>query len=240
MRVLICVPTYNEAESIGLLLDSIFRLGLGFEILVIDDQSADGTGDIVRRYQKANPGLHLMSREGKRGLASAYLAGFQYGLDHEYDYIGEMDADLSHPPIGLKACKDLILSKKPDFLVGSRYVEGGSTKNWPFWRQMISQGGSWYARNVLNVPIRDLTGGFNCWSAACLRKLQLETFISNGYVFQIELKYRALLRGCNFVEFPIVFEERRAGQSKISRRIVLEAIYKVWILRFKLKTLGAT
>lgn len=237
MRVLICVPTYNEAESIGLLLRAIFGLGLDFDVLVIDDDSADGTADIVRDSQKSNPGLKLMARVGKRGLASAYLDGFRYGLDHGYDYIGEMDADLSHPPESLRDCKNLIQKSRPDFLVGSRYIAGGTTKNWPLWRRVISRGGSWYARTVLKVPIHDLTGGFNFWSSDCLRKIELDTFISNGYVFQIELKYRALLKGCTFVEFPIVFEERRAGQSKMSRRIVLEAIYKVWSLKLQLRSL---
>jgi dolichol-phosphate mannosyltransferase len=231
MKVLICIPTYNEAESIGPLLHEIFGLGLNFEILVIDDNSTDGTGKIVQEAKSRYPKLHLLTREGKLGLASAYLAGFQYGLSHGYDYIGEMDADFSHPPQSLKVVHDIIHKQRPGFIVGSRYVTGGATKNWPFWRQLISAGGSWYARTILGVPIRDLTGGYNFWSSESLKRMNLKSCISDGYVFQIELKYRALLRHITYVEFPILFEERRAGQSKISRRIVLEAIYKVWILR---------
>lgn len=241
MKILICIPTYNEAESIDPLLQEIFGLGLDFDVLVIDDNSTDGTGDLVRRAQKTYPGrLHLLSREGKLGLASAYLAGFQYGLSKGYAYIGEMDADFSHPPQSLKMVYEIIHRQKPGFIVGSRYVKGGATKNWPIWRQMISMGGSWYARTILGVPIRDLTGGYNFWSAESLRAMNVNSCISDGYVFQIELKYRALLRGITFVEFPILFEERRAGQSKISRRIVLEAIYKVWILRFQMQKLLAS
>lgn len=232
MKVLICIPTYNEAESIGPLLEEIFGLGLQFEILVIDDNSTDGTGKIVKEAQSRYAGLHLLCREGKLGLASAYLAGFAYGLEHGFDYIGEMDADFSHPPPSLKTVHDIIHSQKPGFIVGSRYVKGGATKNWPLWRQLISAGGSWYARTILGVSIRDLTGGYNFWSAESLRAMNLKSCISDGYVFQIELKYRALLRDISYVEFPILFEERRAGQSKISRRIVLEAIYKVWVLRY--------
>jgi len=231
MKVLICIPTYNEAESIGPLLEEIFGLGLGFEILVIDDNSTDGTGKIVKEAQGRYPGLHLLSRRGKLGLASAYLAGFQYGVNHGYDYIGEMDADFSHPPGSLKVVHRIIHGRRPGFIVGSRYVEGGATKNWPLWRQIISAGGSWYARTILSAPIRDLTGGYNFWSAESLKTMNFSSCISDGYVFQVELKYRALLRQLSFVEFPILFEERRVGQSKISRRIVFEAIYKVWILR---------
>jgi dolichol-phosphate mannosyltransferase len=171
----------------------------------------------------------LLARKGKEGLGRAYIAGFKWALDHGFEAVVEMDADWSHRPEDLvqlvKAIPDY------DFVVGSRWVNGGAVANWTLSRKMISLGGSFYARQILRYPIRDWTGGFNAWKAGTLRKIDLDSVKSEGYSFQIELKYRASRLGCNGIEIPILFEDRRAGQSKMSSRIVLEALHRVWGLR---------
>lgn len=231
MRSLILVPTYNERENILPLLQAIFLHNPGVEILVIDDSSPDGTGDIVKAESQKNPKVHLLSRAQKQGLGRAYLAGFDWGLKNGYDILVEMDADFSHRSEDLK----IILSKfgpGVDFVIGSRYVPGGRTVNWGLMRKIISRGGSLYSRLILGYPLNDWTGGFNAWTRKSLEAIGLNKVTSNGYSFQIELKYRALKSGCKGVESPIVFEDRRVGQSKMSLNIVLEAFYRVWQIRW--------
>jgi dolichol-phosphate mannosyltransferase len=229
MKTLVVIPTYNERENIAAIVPAVFQATPDVEILVVDDNSPDGTQDVVRELQSRFPQVHLLGRKGKEGLGRAYIAGFKWALDHGFEAVIEMDADWSHRPEDLaklvKAIPDY------DFVVGSRWVDGGAVANWTLSRKMISLGGSFYARQILRYPIRDWTGGFNAWKAGTLRKIDLDSVKSEGYSFQIELKYRASRLGCNGIEIPILFEDRRAGQSKMSSRIVLEALHRVWGLR---------
>ena len=231
MKKLICIPTLNEAENIGELIKQISSLGLGFDIVVIDDNSPDGTSKIVESLRDAYDNLNLISRVDKRGFASAYIDGFQYGLDNDYQFIGEMDADFSHHPHSLLEVNRLINEGLHEVIIGSRYVDGGGTVNWNIIRRLISRCGSWYARIVLGIPIKDLTGGFNFWSNQCLRSIGIQSLTADGYVFQIELKYKAFLKKMQYIELPITFEDRRVGESKMSKKIVFEALFKVIFLR---------
>lgn len=229
MNKLIVVPTYNEKDNIKALITKVTQLYPDVHMLVVDDTSPDGTGAVVEELRGSLPQVHLLTRTKKEGLGRAYLAGFDWGLSRGYDVIVEMDADFSHRPEHLAAIFESI--KDNDFVVGSRYVHGGGTKNWGLGRKIISRGGSIYARLVLGYPLKDWTGGFNAWTRQCLQMIGLNEVKSEGYSFQIELKYRALKAGCQGVEVPIVFEDRRVGQSKMSSRIVLEAFYRVWNMR---------
>ncbi len=230
-KTLVVVPTYNEKENITPLVEAIVAQNLPIDILVVDDNSPDGTAAAVQLLQQKFSQLHLLSRGRKEGLGRAYLAGFQSGLERGFDALIEMDADFSHRP------QDLIVLLKSletsDFSIGSRYVPGGGTVHWGFWRKVISRGGGIYSRLILGFPINDWTGGFNAWRKETLQKIGLESVRSNGYSFQIELKYKALKAGCKGTEAPILFEDRRVGQSKMSSKIVLEALYRVWLLRMK-------
>jgi len=226
------LPTYNEAEN----LERIVRAALPHlasavddpHILVVDDGSPDGTGDIADRLAAEFAEVEVLHRTAKEGLGRAYLAGFAEALAAGYGRIVEMDADFSHDPAALP----LLLGTDADLVLGSRYVRGGSTVNWGFGRRALSRGGSLYARTILGVPVRDLTGGFKCFRRKVLESLDLGSVRSTGYAFQIELTYRALRRGFRVVEVPITFADRRVGQSKMSRSIVLEALWKVWKIRF--------
>lgn len=229
MKNLVIVPTYNEKENIQELIPAIRSHNVPVDILVVDDSSPDGTGDVVKQIAEKDKGVHLLTRTKKEGLGKAYLAGFKWGLDNGYDGLIEMDADFSHRPVDLVRVVETL--EKHDFVVGSRYVDGGQIANWGFVRKAISRGGSFYARTILGYPLNDWTGGFNAWSKEVLQAIGLDDVKSNGYCFQIELKYRALRKGFDGVETPILFEDRRAGESKMSMGIVLEAFYKVWLLR---------
>ena len=232
MKKLIVVPTYNERENIQAIVPAIFAQGLGVHILVVDDNSPDGTANHVRELQKKFPEeLHLLSRPGKQGLGKAYLAGFHWGIDHGYDAIVEMDADFSHRPQDLAPLLQTLETN--DFAVGSRYCPGGGTVNWGLLRKIISRGGGIYSRLILGYPLNDWTGGFNAWKKATLIGIDLSSVQSNGYSFQIELKYKALKKGFKGSESPIIFEDRRVGQSKMSFKIVIEAFYRVWLMRFQ-------
>jgi dolichol-phosphate mannosyltransferase len=229
MKNLVVIPTYNERENIAQLIPAIFQATPNVEILVVDDGSPDGTQDEVNRLKNAHSNVHLLARRGKEGLGKAYLAGFAWALERGYDGVVQMDADFSHRPQDLAQ----LLKTLPDydFVLGSRWVAGGQTVNWSLARKFISRGGSFYARQILRFPIRDWTGGFNAWKSDTLRKIGLDSVRSEGYSFQIELKFRALRFGLRGTEIPIVFEDRRVGQSKMSSRIVFEALYRVWGLR---------
>ncbi len=229
MRTLVVIPTYNERENILALIPEVFQTTPTVEILVVDDNSPDGTGDVVRSLQGKYPQLHLLSRAGKEGLGKAYLAGFRWGLEKGYEAIAQMDADFSHRPEDLKSLLEALPAY--DFVMGSRWVLGGETVNWGVGRKIISRGGSFYARQILGFKVRDWTGGFNAWKTSTLSKIHLDSVLSEGYSFQIELKYRALKFGFKGKEVPIVFEDRRVGQSKMSSKIVFEALYRVWGLR---------
>ena len=229
MRKLVIIPTYNEIENMKALLPVLMQLKQNFDVLVVDDSSPDGTAKFVEEFSKNEKRVHVLVRPAKQGLGKAYLAGFAWGLNHNYDVLTEMDADFSHAPHHLDEI--LALIDKHDVVIGSRYVKGGGTVNWGIIRKIISRGGSLYSRLILGYPLRDWTGGFNCWRKEVLEKINLSGIQSNGYSFQIELKYKALKNGYKIYESPIVFEDRRVGQSKMSLKIVLEAFYKVWMIK---------
>ena len=228
---LIIIPTYNESDNIEKLLDLISRTDPAAHVLIVDDNSPDRTYEIVERLmQTSYPGrLFLLKRAGKLGLGTAYIAGFKWALARDYDYIFEMDADFSHDPKYLPAFLTAI--EKHDLVLGSRYVPGGGVKNWGLLRKIISRGGSLYARTILGLSLRDLTGGFKCFRRQVLEAIDLDSVKSNGYSFQIEMTYRARCKGFRICETPIVFEDRTAGKSKMSRKIFLEAVLMVWKLR---------
>lgn len=228
---LIIIPTYNESDNIEKLLDLISRTDPAAHVLIVDDNSPDRTYEIVERLmQTSYPGrLFLLKRAGKLGLGTAYIAGFKWALARDYDYIFEMDADFSHDPKYLPAF--LAAIEKNDLVLGSRYVPGGGVKNWGLLRKFISRGGSLYARTILGLSLRDLTGGFKCFRRQVLETIDLDSVKSNGYSFQIEMTYRARCQGFRICETPIVFEDRTAGKSKMSRKIFLEAVLMVWKLR---------
>ena len=228
-RALVCLPTYDERENLEPITRAILQATPEVEVLVIDDNSPDGTGELADRLAAGEPRLHVLHRPGKAGLGKAYLAGFAWALEHGYELVLEMDADFSHNPSYLP--RMLELAGGADLVLGSRNVAGGGTLNWGVGRKLLSRGGSFYARTILGVRVRDLTGGFKCFRRQVLEAIDLPTVECSGYAFQIELTYRALRKGFRVVETPIVFEDRRVGQSKMSRRIVLEAITKVWSIR---------
>lgn len=228
-KVLVIIPTYNEAANIQELLDAIWRQVREVHVLVVDDNSRDGTQEIVRSHPNYGHGrLFLLARPSKLGLGTAYIAGFTWALTRGYEIAIEMDADMSHDPAMLPSMIAGMASHA--VVVGSRYVLGGGTVNWSPLRKLISRFGSLYARIILGVPVNDLTGGFNAWSRDVLQSIRFDTVRSQGYSFQIELKYRAFKAGYQILEIPIVFVDRRAGQSKMSGRIVFEAIFRVWQL----------
>ncbi|HEU0037063.1 MAG TPA: polyprenol monophosphomannose synthase [Kofleriaceae bacterium] len=232
-KSLIVVPTYNERENVPGIADRLFAALPGTELLFVDDNSPDGTGQLLDELAADDSRIHVMHRAGKLGLGTAYIEGFQWGLARGYDYLFEMDADGSHDPAYL-ATMLALAEDGADVVVGSRYVPGGGTANWGVGRKIISRGGSLYARTILGVDVRDLTAGFICWRRSALEAIDLTTITSNGYSFQIEMKYRALKKGLRLVETPIMFVDRRVGQSKMSRAIFAEALLKVWKLRLGL------
>lgn len=228
-KTLIIIPTYNEIENIEKLILAIRDKVDGISILVVDDNSPDGTGALVAKLKKDDPGLHLLSRAGKLGLGTAYIAGFKYALERDFEYIFEMDADFSHDPCYLPDFLSAI--KDADLVLGSRYVPGGGVENWPFYRKIISKGGSLYSRIILSVPYRDLTGGFKCFKRSTLEAIALDEIRSEGYSFQIEMTYRVHRKGLKIKETPIIFKDRLEGISKMSWKIFLEAIIRVWHIR---------
>jgi dolichol-phosphate mannosyltransferase len=230
-QALIVVPTYNERDNVRGVADRLLGALPGAEILFVDDNSPDGTGALLDELAAAEPRIHVMHRAGKLGLGTAYIEGFGWGLARGYAYLFEMDADGSHDPRYLPGMLALA-EDGADVVVGSRYVPGGGTVNWGAGRRALSRGGSLYARTILGIEVRDVTAGFICWRRAALEAIDLSTISSNGYSFQIEMKYRALGKGLRLVETPIVFVDRRVGQSKMSRAIFAEALLKVWALRF--------
>ena len=228
---LVIIPTYNERDNVGPITEAVLKADPRVDILVVDDNSPDGTGQFADELAAKEPRIKVLHREKKQGLGRAYLHAFRWALEHDYQYVIEMDADFSHDPRYLSGLIDTAVSGA-DIALGSRYVEGGGTVNWGVRRQLISQGGSLYARTILGVDIKDLTGGFKCFNRRVLEAIDLDAVQSSGYAFQIELTYRALKKGFTVKEVPIVFEDRRVGQSKMSRKIFLEAVTMVWKLRF--------
>lgn len=229
MKILVIIPTYNEKENISTILPLVLKQDQEIEVLVVDDSSPDGTGKLVEELQSSNPRIKLINREKKSGLGTAYITGFDYALQNGYDYIFEMDSDFSHDPNYipdfLKAIND------SDLVLGSRYIRGVNVVNWPITRLLLSYFANVYARWVTGLPVRDSTGGFKCFKREVLEKIGLDNIHSNGYAFQIEMSFRAWKKGFKIKEIPIIFVDRRAGESKMSKKIVREAIWMVWKLR---------
>jgi dolichol-phosphate mannosyltransferase len=224
-RIVVIIPTFNERENLPVIVGRVRSAVPEAHVLVADDNSPDGTGAIADELAAADDHVHVMHRLGKEGLGAAYLAGFAWALQEGYDVVCEMDADGSHQPEQLPRLLDAL--RTADLVLGSRWVPGGRTENWPKSRQFISQGGSAYTRVMLGVPLRDATGGYRAFRADTLRRLDLHEVASQGYCFQIDLAWRALQRGMRVTEVPITFVERTAGASKMSRKIVVEALWRV-------------
>jgi dolichol-phosphate mannosyltransferase len=231
MRILVVIPTYNECENIGKVIAQIFQLGLDIHILVVDDGSPDGTGDIVDRLQKSDSRVHLIRRPEKMGLGTAYVQGFKFAIKNNYELVFEMDADLSHDPKDIPRFLDAI--PEYDLVIGSRYVNGVSVVNWPLSRLILSYCASLYTRIITGIPVKDPTGGFKCFRIEVLKAIDLDQVRSGGYSFQIEMNYKAWKKGFRVKEIPIVFTDRTGGSSKMSKKIVREAIVMVWKLPIK-------
>jgi dolichol-phosphate mannosyltransferase len=230
MRAVICLPTYNERENLEPILRALgILLQEDDRVLVIDDDSPDGTGELADRLAAEHPWVDVLHRPEKQGLGPAYLAGFRHALDRGAELVFEMDCDRSHDPADVPRLR--AAAEDADLVLGSRYVRGGAIRNWGLMRRLVSAGGSLYARLVLGVPVRDLTGGFKCYRRQVLEGIDLDAVRSRGYAFQIETTYRALRAGFRVVEVPVTFVDREVGGSKMSRSIVLEAIWKVPALR---------
>ena len=229
MKTIVISPTFNERKNIKIFIDSVLIDNPDFDLLIVDDNSPDGTSEKVRELQSEFENLYLEVREKKLGLGTAYIYGFKWALNRKYDRIVQMDADLSHNP------KDLAMMVKKlddnDLVIGSRYIKGISVVNWPLRRLMLSYGANTYSRIITGMPIMDGTGGFKAWKSEVLEDIDLDSVRSQGYSFQIEMNFRAWIKGYKLKELPIIFSDRTIGQSKMSKKIVYEAIFMVWRLR---------
>jgi dolichol-phosphate mannosyltransferase len=230
-RCLVIIPTFNEADNLPQLLPIILNLGSHFNILIVDDNSPDGTAKLVKEMQKTEQRIHLIERPGKMGLGTAYVAGFKFALANGFDYIFEMDADFSHDPAELPRL--LAKAEEFDLVIGSRYIEGVNVVNWPMKRLLLSYFANIYTRVITGMPVRDATGGFKCFRRKVLESIDLEAIHSNGYSFQIEMSYKSWKKGFRVCEIPIVFVDRRIGVSKMSKKIVYEAVWMVWRLKIR-------
>jgi len=231
-RPIVVVPTYNEAENVGRLIPQILAQDSRLSVLVVDDNSPDGTADIVRQLPEFGDRVHLLLREKKAGLGQAYIAGFRWVIEHtDHDVVFEMDADFSHDPVALpQFLREIAVN---DLVLGSRYLNGITVVNWPLSRLILSVGANIYASKVTGLPLSDCTGGFKCFRRSVLEALPLERIKSDGYSFQIEVNYHVWKRGFRIKEMPIMFVDRQVGMSKMSRKIIFEAAWMVWALRFK-------
>jgi len=230
-KSLVIIPTYNELENIPRIIPAVLSQDESINILIVDDGSPDGTGAFVKEEMKKNDKIHLLEREKKMGLGTAYLAGFKYALHNNYDFIFEMDADFSHDPNELK--NFLIAISDNDLVLGSRYINGVRVLNWPMARLLLSFFASVYTRIITGMPIKDATGGFKCFRRKVLEAIDLDKVRSNGYSFQIEMTFKAYSKGFKIKEIPIVFSDRVKGHSKMSKKIVREAVTMVWKLRLQ-------
>ncbi len=229
MRALVIIPTYNEKENIEKIVPAVLGTDPCLSVLIVDDNSPDGTGQMADRMVSANDRIFVLHREKKSGLGQAYLAGFKWGLEKGFDYLFEMDADFSHDP---KYLPDFLQAiNEADLVIGSRYISGVNVINWPMGRLLLSYYANVYSRIVTGMPVRDATGGFKCYRRQVLQAIDLSKVRSNGYAFQIEMSFRALKKGFRLKEIPIVFVDRREGTSKMSKKIVREAVWMVWRLR---------
>lgn len=230
MKAIVVIPTYNESDNIESIIRKIHEVKSDMSILVVDDNSPDGTAEIVEKMMAESSLIHLLKRPGKMGLGTAYCEGFQYCIDQGFEAIMEMDADFSHNPEDIPRFLEEI--KTHDLVIGSRYISGVNVVNWPLHRLILSYGASIYARVITRLPIRDTTGGFKCFRADFLKKIDLKSIKTNGYGFQIEMNYRMWKLGARIKEISIIFIDRRSGVSKMNRKIIYEAIFLVWRLRF--------
>jgi dolichol-phosphate mannosyltransferase len=235
MKVLVVTPTYNEAENIETFISAVLGQRDDIEMLIVDDNSPDKTGDMVEALKATNPRIHLLRRPGKMGLGTAYVEGFRYALANGFDFVFEMDADFSHSPDEIP--NFLQKAQACDLVIGSRYKNGVRVINWPIRRLILSYAANVYTRVVTGMPIKDATGGFKCFRRSVLEAIDLSRVKSNGYAFQIEMNFKAFTKGFTLCEHPIVFADRTSGQSKMSRKIVYEAVFMVWKLKFR-KLLG--
>lgn len=229
---LVIIPTYNEIENITQIIEAVLGLPEDFHVLIVDDNSPDGTAEVVKRLQEQYPTLHLLQREGKNGLGTAYVDGFKWALERDYSYIFEMDADFSHNPLDLSrllaSCKE-----KGGMVIGSRYVTGVNVVNWPLNRVLLSYGASIYVRWITGMPIKDTTAGFVCYTKEVLEQIDLDHIRFVGYAFQIEMKYRVYVKQYPITEVPIIFTDRTRGESKMSKGIIKEAIFGVINLKIR-------
>lgn len=236
-RVLVVIPTYNEADNVRVIVDRVRRAVPEVDVLVADDNSPDGTGAVADELAAADPAVHVLHRPDKQGLGAAYIAGFAWAKDYNYDVVVEMDADGSHAPEELPRLLDALRSN--DVVLGSRWVPGGRVVNWPAHRLVLSRGGNLYTRLALGMPVRDATGGYRAYRMPVLDKIEIETVASQGYCFQVDLAWRAYRNGFRLAEVPITFAERERGASKMSSAIVREALWRVtvWGARARLAAL---
>jgi dolichol-phosphate mannosyltransferase len=230
-RSLIIVPTYNEIENVTRMIETVFSISQGASMLVVDDGSPDGTASKVKELQTQYPNLHILERSGKQGLGTAYVTGFKWALERDFQFIFEMDCDFSHDPNDLSSL--LEAATKNDLVIGSRYIDGIRIINWPFKRLLLSYLASIYTRFVTGLKLMDTTGGFKCFTRRALEALDLDNIISTGYSFQLELNYKVWSNGMSIKEVPIIFYERRDGTSKMNQSIIVEALFAVLILRWK-------
>ena len=231
---LVIIPTYNERENIERILRKVMSLESGFHVLVVDDGSPDGTADIIREVSNEFPGrIHLLEREGKLGLGTAYIAGFKWGLERDYELFYEMDADFSHNPDDLERLRATCMQGFADLAIGSRYIPGGDVRNWSWDRRFLSSGASLYVRMITGMAVKDPTAGFVCYTRRVLQALDLDSIEFVGYAFQIEMKFKSHLAGFRLVEIPITFIDREVGTSKMSGKIIHEAMFGVIKLRWQ-------
>ena len=240
MRVLVCIPTYNERDNLAATLQRLRHAVPDADVLVVDDQSPDGTGQLAAEIAAADPAVRVLHGRAKSGLGVAYLKAFRWGIDHDYDVLVEMDADGSHQPEELPRLLEALSSA--DVVLGSRWTPGGRVEDWPRSRLLLSRGGNAYVRALLRMPFTDATGGFRAYRAEVLKALPLDEIVSQGYCFQVDLLWRAYRHGARAVEVPITFVERTSGKSKMSRRIILEAFVRVtlWGLTRRRRPADAT
>lgn len=231
MKTLIIIPTYNELENLPRLLPEVLSKDESIDVLIVDDNSPDGTAAFVEDQMMTNNRIHLIKRPSKQGLGTAYIAGFKFALKNGYDFIFEMDADFSHDPKEIPRFLDEI--KNADVVLGSRYINGVNVINWPMRRLLLSSFANFYTRSITGMPVHDATGGYKCFRIKVLQAIDLDKVKSNGYAFQIEMSFKAWKKGFKVKEIPIIFVDRVKGKSKMSKKIVREAVTMVWKLRLK-------
>lgn len=233
-NTIVIIPTYNESHNVSRLVDVVMDLEPEIDILFVDDGSPDGTADLIKNKIKEYPErVNIIEREGKQGLGTAYVRGFEYALEHDYDYVCEMDADFSHDPNDLPRLVEVVENGTADLAIGSRYSNGISIINWPLRRLILSYCANLYARIITGIPVKDTTAGFKCIHRKVLEAIDLKKIRSNGYAFQIEIHFRAWKAGFKLSEVSIIFKEREEGVSKMSKSIVREAIWRVWTLKLR-------